>query len=202
MFIQLIEGHTSDPPALRARIDRWNEELRPGALGFLGSTGGCADDGAFVLAARFEDRDAALRNSERPEQTRWWAETEKCLDGTPTFHETEDVSVMTHGSLDDAHFLQVMEGHVSDRARAEQLERESDPVLAEARPDLLGSFTAFFDDGEFADFAYFTNEGDARANESREMPAEMAEKFAEWERVMKVERYIDIGDPWMTATAA
>ena len=106
---------------------------------------------------------------------------------------------MTHGDIDNAHFVQVMEGHVSDRRRLTELERESDPVLAELRPDLLGSVTAYFGDDEFAEVAYFTSEDEARRAERAEMPAEMASKFAEWERLMKVERYIDITDPWLVS---
>lgn len=53
-----------------------------------------------------------------------------------------------------------MEGHVTDRVRAEALDREADPVLAEARPDLLGSVTAYYDEDNYADFAYFTSEAE------------------------------------------
>jgi hypothetical protein len=31
------------------------------------------------------------------------------------------------------------------------------------------------------------------------MPSEMASKFAEWEKLMKVERFIDINDPWLVS---
>jgi len=202
MFIQVIEGRTSDPEAMRRRVEVWERELQPGAIGYLGSAGGCTADGSFILAARFEDSDAAMRNGQRPEQTEWWRETEKCFDGPATFHDTEDVHVMAHGRLEDAHFVQVMEGHVSDRARADELERESDPILAQVRPDLLGSITAFYGADGFADIAYFTSEQEAREAEKREMPPEMAEKFGEWEHVMKVDRYLDIREPWLTAGPA
>lgn len=201
MFIQVIEGRTSDAETLRRRLDVWEEELRPGAIGYLGSAGGCTDDGSFILAARFEDRSSAMRNSQRAEQAAWWTETEKCMDGPARFHDTEDVHVMTHGRLDDANFVQVMEGHVLDRSMAEQLEHEAEPVLADVRPDLLGAITAYFTDDDFTDIAFFTNEREARANEKREMPPEMAEKLAQRERAMKVERYMDISNPWLTTTA-
>jgi hypothetical protein len=106
---------------------------------------------------------------------------------------------MQHGRMEDAQFVQVMEGHVTDRARADELERESDPVLAEARPDLLGSYTAFFDDGEYADIAFFTSEQEAREAERRDMPPEFAAKFNEWEQVMKVDRYLDLPQPWLVS---
>ena len=48
-------------------------------------------------------------------------------------------------------------------------------MLVTARPDLLGSVTAYFGDGEFTELAYFTSEEAARKGESGEMPDEMAE---------------------------
>ena len=112
MFIQVIEGRTERPEELHERLDIWQRDLMPGAIGYLGSTGGCTSSGDCILIARFESRDAAQRNSDRPEQGAWWAETEKCFDGPVRFHDTDDVQLMSHGELDSAHFVQVMEGHV------------------------------------------------------------------------------------------
>jgi hypothetical protein len=197
MFVQVIEGKTKDPEALHRQIEVWQRDLRPGAIGYLGSTGGCTSTGDCILVARFESREAAQRNSDRPEQTSWWQETEKCFDGPARFHESTEVQVMTHGDLDGARFVQVMEGHVSDRDRAMALEHDADPILAEARPDLLGSVTAYFDGDEFTELAYFTSEAAAREGERKEMPPEAAAAFAEWQDVMKIERYLDLPDPWL-----
>lgn len=199
MFIQIIEGRTDRPEELHERLEIWQRDLMPKAIGYLGSTGGCTSSGDCILIARFESRDAAQRNSDRPEQGQWWAETEKCFDGPIRFHDTDDVQLMTHGEMDSARFVQVMEGHVSDRPRLDELERESDPILAELRPDLLGSVTAYLSEDEFAEVAYFTSEAEARRAEQGEMPEEMASKFAEWEQLMKVEKYIDIVDPWLVS---
>lgn len=35
MFVQVIKGKTSDPAGEHRQNTRWNEELRPGATGFL-----------------------------------------------------------------------------------------------------------------------------------------------------------------------
>jgi len=199
MFIQVIEGRTERPEELHERLEIWQRDLMPGAIGYLGSTGGCTSSGDCIMIARFESREAAMKNSERPEQGKWWAETERCFDGPVRFHDTDDVQLMTHGEMDSAHFVQVMEGHVSNRRRLAELERESDPILAELRPDLLGSVTAYFGDDDFAEVAYFTSEAEARRAEQGEMPEEMASKFAEWEQLMKVEKYIDITDPWLVS---
>jgi hypothetical protein len=198
MFIQVIEGRTTDPDALHERMMLWERDLMPGAVGFLGSTGGCTESGDCILIARFEDAEAARRNSERPEQDAWWAETEKLFDAPVIFHDTTDVEVMTHGSLDEAHFVQVMEGHVTDRARAKALNEEAEPLLADERPDLIGSVTAYYGDGDYTEAAYFTSEAEARAGEQKEMAPAMAERFAEFQQLWQVDRYLDISDPWLT----
>ncbi len=198
MFVQVIESRTNDPDALRGQLQRWEHELMPGAVGYLGSTGGCTASGDLVLMARFEDADSARRNSDRAEQGEWWKETEAYLDGPARFRETTDVDVTRNGDLDDAGFVQVMIGHVADQARLRDLAREAEPFLTELRPELLGSVLAFFDDGEYVEFAYFTNESDARAGEAKELPAEVAEQIAEWDAVAKVEHYRDLAEPWLT----
>jgi hypothetical protein len=197
MFIQVIEGTTKDPDGLHRRLEVWQRDLMPTAIGYLGSTGGCTSTGDCILVARFESEDAARRNSERPEQSAWWEETAKLFDGDVRFHDSEDVETMQHGALDDAHFVQVMEGRVTDRARAGRLEREADAVLASERPDLLGTVTAFFADGEFTELAYFASEDAARTGEHKDMTSEMRALFEQWQEVMPVDRYLDIEDPWL-----
>lgn len=198
MFIQVMTGKTNDAEALHRRMEVWERDLRPGAAGYLGSTGGCTSAGDVIMIARFESRDAARRNSERPEQTAWWQATEACFDGPVTFHDTEDVQVLEHGDMDGAHFVQVMEGHVTDHDRAISMERDADAMLSELRPELLGVVTAFHDDNAFTELAYFTTESDARIGERREMPDDAKALMSEWERVMRVERYLDIEEPWLT----
>jgi len=59
VFVQVITGKVTDAAAVRARFDRWLEELAPGAKGWLGSTAGVTDDGRVVVLARFESEEAA-----------------------------------------------------------------------------------------------------------------------------------------------
>ena len=40
MSIQTIRSKTSDPKAIRAGLDRWQEELAPTVTGWLGDIGG------------------------------------------------------------------------------------------------------------------------------------------------------------------
>lgn len=197
MFVQLIQGRTNDVAGLRKQFDGWRDELMPGATGFLGSTGGATADGAFVTLARFADEAAARRNSDRPEQGAWWSDTEQyCSD--VTFRDTSDVDVFLDGGSDDAGFLQVMQGTVTDLARARELEGEVTARVKAARPDLIGSIRANFDDGDFTEFIYFSSEAEAREGEAKmssmEIPA-----FVEWQKVATTARFLDLPDPWLVS---
>src|SRR6478609_2111357 len=113
MFIQVITGRAVDREGLRRLGDRWQDELRPGAAGFLGSAAGVTDDGRFIAVVRFESEAAARRNSQRAEQSAWWAEAEKCLDRV-AFADSVDVVTMLGGADKDAGFVQVMRGRITD----------------------------------------------------------------------------------------
>ena len=54
MFAQVIQGQVGDAAALRGAIDRWVQNVSPGAIGWLGSTGGVTEDGRFIAIVRFE----------------------------------------------------------------------------------------------------------------------------------------------------
>jgi hypothetical protein len=149
MFVQVIRGTTSDPERLRAALNRWTEELAPGAAGWLGTTAGTADDGRTIAVVRFESEEAARRNSARPEQHQWWAETEKFFDGPVTFADSTDVVVDAPGDPERAGFVQVMSGRTSDPARARELMTQDPDRWAEFRPDILGSVEIGHGDGAY-----------------------------------------------------
>src|SRR4029077_15125498 len=86
MFVQVIQGHVSDVAQVRVQLDRWVEEVAPGAVGWLGSTSGVTDDGRLVALARFESDEAARQNSDRPKQTAWWEQTATLSTDEPVFH--------------------------------------------------------------------------------------------------------------------
>ena len=52
MFVQIIEGRTTDGKALMERGQSWQQELRPGAKGYLGVTAGVTGM-RFKLAGDF-----------------------------------------------------------------------------------------------------------------------------------------------------
>jgi hypothetical protein len=174
MFAQVIQGRVSDAEALRAAIDRWVQELAPGSIGWLGSTGGVTDDGRLVAVVRFESAEAADRNAQRPEQTRWWEETQRLFEGEVTFRDSEDVTVDVQGDPDQAGFVQVMQGRVTDPDRAKELMAQMDSAtMAEFRPDVLGSVSIGHDGGEWTQVLYFTSEAEAREGERKEAPPEL-----------------------------
>src|SRR4051794_12010537 len=102
MFVQVIKGKVSDPSAVRAALDKWGSELAPGATGWLGSTTGVTDDGTLIAVARFDSVENARGNSDRPEQGRWWAETERLFDGEVTFDDSTEVEDYLAGDPDTA----------------------------------------------------------------------------------------------------
>ncbi len=199
MFIQVISGMCADEEALRRRMDQWREELAPGADGWLGGTYGVSDDGRFVGIVRFDTREAAMRNSERPEQGAWWEGTRACFDGDPTFHDCDDPVVMLEGGSDDAGFVQVIEGRLDDPQHFREWMSQPMDLLHEARPDLIGATVAIDEDGWFAETVAFRSEEAARAGEARPMPQAMEE---EWEREMAHAHdvtYLDLHHPWFAS---
>lgn len=167
MFIQVIQGRTSDPQFLREQLERWRAEVKPGATGYLGSTSGVTADGRSIAIVRFESEERAVANSQRPEQGAWWAEARKAFDGEPTFHDCRDVDLAMGGGSDQAGFVQVMQGRAKDQEAMRQLLPDMEPQLREQRPDVLGATIAWHGDGGgFTQAVYFRSEQEARANES------------------------------------
>jgi hypothetical protein len=199
MFIQVIQGMCSDEAMLRRHMDRWREQLAPGAEGWLGGTYGMTDDGQFVGVVRFESREAAARNSLRPEQGAWWQEASRCFDGEVSFHDCDDVILMLGGGSDDAGFVQVMQGRLDDPMRFREFMSQPMDMLHEARPEILGGTIAIDADGFFTETIAFRSEAEARAGESKEMPAEMAEQYGREMAQVHDMRYLDLHHPWFAS---
>ena len=195
MFIQVISGKVKDVDEFERLGERWETELKPGATGYLGVTEGTTDDGRFVVLARFESKDAAQRNSERPEQGDWFAEMEKVVDDV-TFHDCSRIETLFGGGKDNAGFVQVMQGRVKDAAKADAMFKraaDAEKVLGAARPDVIGEVVAIHDDGDtYTDAVYFSSEEEARANEQKAMPEGAAEMMAEMESALEVSEYLDL----------
>jgi hypothetical protein len=194
MFVQVIEGRTNDPAGIKAQGDRWQQELRPGAIGYLGVTAGSTADGRTIAIVRFEDEDSARANAARPEQTAWFESMVKLYDGEPTFTESSDVTEWMGGGSDDAGFVQVMKSTGVDRAQVERMDAAFEPY-ADQRPDLLGGVRIWTGADSCIDVAYFTSEEEARKGEKAEMPDELKEVMSQFESGMGQTEYLDLTDP-------
>jgi hypothetical protein len=198
MFVQVIEGKVSDEAGLRRQMDRWEADLRPGAAGFLGSTGGVTDDGVGFAIARFESAAAAKANSDRPEQGEWWAETEKCYDGAVSFRDSEDVEEFLAGGSNDARFVQVMKtADGPDRTEMKDLDKQFEKHASTWRPDLIGGVRVWMGPRSTVEVNYFRSEAEARANESKEPPAELAELFSKYAQATANTEFLDLREPWL-----
>jgi hypothetical protein len=200
MFVQVIQGQVADAEQVRAALDRWARELAPGATGWLGSTAGVTDDGRFIALARFESADAARRNSDRPEQDSWWAETARLFTGEATFSDSDDVVVDTVGDPGSAGFVQVMQGRGSDPDRARELMGEDSSDWAAFRPEILGSLAVLSEGGAYTMAIYFTSEEEARAGERKEPPPELKAQMEEMDSLSEgVPAFFDLRRPWLYA---
>ena len=199
MFVQVITGKVTDTAAVRAAFDRWLEELAPGAKGWLGSTAGVTDDGRVVTLARFESEEAARRNSDRPEQGQWWAETAKLFDGEATFRDSTKVMPDLRGDPDQAGFVQVMQGQQGpDPDRAQELMNEDADEWAQFRPDVIGSLGISHADNTWTMALYFTSEAEAREGERKEPPPKLQAQMEEMQKLSVGEPdYFDLRDPWL-----
>ena len=195
MFIQVISGTVTDVDKFEQLGDKWERELRPGAPGFLGATEGMTDDNRFIVAVRFESADAAKRNSDRPEQGAFWQEVQQVTDRV-TVHDCSRVETLFGGGNDAAQFVQVMQGKVKDRAKAEEFFAKSDEaerMLKDFRPDVIGEVIAIHDDGDtYSDIVYFSAAEEARANESKGIPDEAKAMMDEMENAIEVTEFFDL----------
>jgi hypothetical protein len=195
MFVQVIEGRTTDAGRFTRQFEQWAAELRPGADGFLGSTAGVTEDGRAIVLARFDSEEQARANSDRPEQGAWWDETVQCFDGAVGFTDATEVDVFLAGGSDEAGFVQVMRGSDADPDRLRAMDRRFEEVAHEVRPDLIGGFRVWTGPSSYIEVAYFTSEAEARAAEQKEMPAELAQQFEELQQAMGNVEHLDLRQP-------
>ena len=194
MFVQVIEGKTSNPAAIIEQGDRWQKDVRPGAIGYLGVTAGVTPDGRTVAIVRFDSEASARANAERPEQAAWFEGMAKLYDGEPTFTESSDVTEWLGGGSNDAGFVQVMKSTGVDRAQVEKMDAAFEP-FADQRPDLIGGLRIWTGRDSCIDVAYFTSEEEARKGEQADVPDEMKALMGEFEAGMGQTEYLDLTDP-------
>jgi hypothetical protein len=198
MFVQVISGKVVDEAGAREQDARWQRDLRPGATGYLGSTWGTTDDGRFLATIRFDTPENARRASDRPQQGEWWSEMEKYVSDVE-FHDCSKVLTFFGGGSDDAKFVQVMRGRVTDRSTLDGMEArtaEFERAMHEFRPDVLGETIAYHDDGDgYTDIVYFTSEADARAGEQKAPTGEAKDLLDQVMSAITVDEYFDLRTP-------
>jgi len=199
MFIQIIQGRCSDADRMRELSDEWKDRIGPTADGWLGGTYGITDDNQFVAVVRFESREAAAKNSERPEQGEWWQRMSECFDGEVSFHDCDNAMMFLGGGSDDAGFVQIIQGRVTDPERFRHFMERPMDALHEARPEILGGTIAMEPDGWFTQTVGFRSEAEAREGEHKEMPAEMRSMMEEEMSVMQDVKYLDLHHPWFSS---
>lgn len=198
MFIQVIQARCTRQDELHALADEWRRDLSPGATGWLGGTYGFTDDDMFVGVVRFESREAAMANSERPEQAAMAERMAAVMDGPMEFHDCDDVTLMLDGGSDSAGFVQVIRGRVTEPDRLKMLMTDTE-MIHEMRPDIIGASLAFEDDGTFTETIAFTSEDAAREAERQdtpEMPAEVRETL---DMAMQGATFYDLHHPWFAS---
>jgi hypothetical protein len=198
MFVQVIQGKAKDAAGLKKQWERWDQDVRPQAVGYLGGTAGVTPDGKFIALARFESEEAAKANSDKPEQGKWWEETSQYLDA-PMFHDCREVTLSNGGGSDEAGFVQVMQGKVTDVAKARELDAKMEERMKDVRPDVLGSVTAVHpENGRYTTAIYFKSEAEARVKEKEmENAPEFQESMAEWAAISDGQpEFYDLTEPW------
>jgi hypothetical protein len=198
MFIQVIQGRVEDASRIRAALEEWVRELAPEAVGWLGTTAGVTSDGRFVALARFESESAAQRNSDRPEQDKWFGETAQLFAGEPTFHNSTLVDDDLVGDPNTAGFVQVIQGRSRDRARVREVMRQDPDEWAAFRPDIIGSVSVDHGEDGYTTAIYFTSEAEAREGERKDPPESVR---AAMEEMMSLNigepEFFDLDEPWL-----
>lgn len=168
MYVQVIKAKVGDADVVKAASDRWRRDLKPGAVGYLGSIHGATDDGTHFSIVRFDSEASARANSERPEQGEWWKDLEAGLEGPVEFHDCSEVDVLLGGGSDPAGFVQVIEGRAKDQAKMRAMATEMVEQLRGQRPDIVSITVAWHGDGGFTQAVSFRTEEAARAAEGDE----------------------------------
>ena len=193
MFIQMIQGPCTRQDEAHQLLDEWRRDLAPNATGWLGGTYGFTDDGQLIGVVRFESREAAMANSDRPEQGEWAAKMAEVMDGPMEFHDCDDVTLLFDGGSDDAGFVQIIRGRVDDPSRLKAMMTTDTTQLHEMRPEILGGTLAIEADGSFIETVAFTSEADARKGEQLEPPDDVRREL---DYAMKGATFYDLHRPW------
>jgi hypothetical protein len=196
MFIQAIQGKCSRREEVRRLSDSWVSENGGASPGWLGGTYGFTDDDDFFAVVRFESREQAMENSQRPETDEFAKKMGELMDGEPSFFDSDQVETFLDGGSDDAKFVQVIRGK-ADPGLWQKLGDGSE--LREMRPEIIGGTVAIQDDGSFVETVAFTDEASARRGES-EMTAQPPPEVGEaLQGLMEGAEFYDLREVWFSS---
>ena len=188
-----MQGKIRDRELYQRQFDKWQSEIKPTAVGYLGSTSGFTKDGDVVAVVRFESAEAAKANSDMPEQSQWWEEFSRAFDGDVTFIDCPEVDLISGGGSDHAGFVQVMHGRAVDPDAMREAGRTMESELTAMRPDVLGGIIGWHGDRQFIQTMYFTSQADARRAEAG---MEGDPQVDEWGKMLDGDlTFIDITEP-------
>lgn len=192
MFVQIIQGKCTKQDEARELAQSWSSGVGSEAPGWLGGTYGFTDDNMLVGVVRFESKDAAMANSNRPEQTEFSEKMAALMDGPVEFHDCEDVTMFLDGGSDQAGFVQIIRGKVENPERLKAMLADT-TLLHQMRPEIIGGILAIEPDGTFTESVAFTDEESARRGEAMEPPEEIRREL---EYAMKGATFYDLHHPW------
>lgn len=199
-FVQIFRGPIRDAATARELFERWFRELAPGADGWLGTTAGVTDDGELIAIVSFASQEAARRNSQRPEQRRWWEQLSGEFTGDVTLHDCPRVTEFAGGTPAEAGFVQVIQGWASDLSEVTEV-RFAEIEEHHARGhhlDVAGGFIADHGDGGgFTEAVYFPSEQAARQPEIDELLEEGLASMQRLSTFVTNIRSTGIRDVWL-----
>ncbi len=197
MFIQVIQGQCRDADRLhQPQTSGATSSVPPRKAGWAAPTGLPTTGSSWPSYG--STRVSSRKNSDRPEQGEWWQKMSECFDGEVTFHDCDDVTMFLDGGSDDAGFVQIIQGRLTDADRFKDFMTQPMDSLHQARPEILGGTIAIEPDGTFTQTVAFPTEAAAREGEAKEMPEDMREVTEEMAQVKDV-KYLDLHHPWFAS---
>lgn len=180
MFIQVVQGNVKDADLLRRELRRWRTEIKPKAIGYLGTTSGVTSDGRGIALFRFETEKDAIANSSRADQVKWWNSASKAFDGKTVSHNCKEVDLALGGGSNWAGFVQVIQCRAKNQDEMRRRMAEMETRLRTGRPDILGVVIAWHGGGDFTQAVYFTSAYAAHERENAAENQELAREFMDF----------------------
>ena len=127
---------------------------------------------------------------------------EACFDGEVTFHDCDNAMLFLGGGSDDAGFVQIIQGRITDPEKFRHFMEQPMDALQEARPEIIGGTIAMEPDGWFTQtVASAARRRPARARRRR-CPSEIQQQYQDEMSSMQDVKYLDLHHPWFSSAGA